>query len=784
MAEEMEKEDWIKSAVPNEEAKDIIVTTTDGYIYQVYYDEETGKKEIDYIGKEDGEGIPEITASYDKVKAEITAKAECKGGIKEIQLIYKKEIVQTGSGETANFNVQQTGWYEIKAVANNGKVVSTWIRVSSTVIAPLIEVISDGEQENDWYGKDDKPVEVRISTDNETATKLYYKTNKQEEYTVVEGKVATLTIEEAGRTIIYAYVTDKQGNESEQGNKEIKYDNIHPIVGEIEVEGTKGRIDEEETGWYVSSEVKLKLNNMTDEPLDSGIVGFYYWEIPEGSNPNDITEEQKTYVKGTKGEIKITKEGKVAIGTQAKDKAGNITETSKTLTIYKDSIEPVNFLPSVVNITSEGFTVTAGTTDVTSEISHYNFYVRQGSTLVKELLNNEEGRFEVTGLEANITYSITVEAVDKAGNIRTGTGITGTTKGKVLTPTIAINPSTPNGQNSWYKEGDITVTINDGEQDETKSGVTGIIYTLDGTTVAVTGRTAQVTINTDGIHTIKAYATDGTVNSGETIEYTIKRDVTDPTVSLSTPTNVTISGMTVTATATDTTSGVATYKFQASTTSNFSRIAKESTAQTSNTYTFSGLNDGTTYYLRVAVTDNAGRTKTSGTVTQTTVVANTAPTKAVVSFNSKGTNYIKVNAKSTDVDGDRLTYTLRYGTSSNNLNLSKELTNQEQNVQIAIQTETNLSQYTYYYWRVDVTDGKATTQGDVQTQVRTYCAGTGTTCNGPFVEKNGANCARCINGYIYSYCSKTYTVVGREGRWTRDSLSDMWKKDLSFVNNS
>ena len=94
MAEEMEKEDWIKSAVANNEHKDIIVTTTDGYIYQVYYDEETGKKEIDFIGKEDEEGIPEITASYDKVKAIISAEAKCKGGIKEIQLIYKKEIVQ------------------------------------------------------------------------------------------------------------------------------------------------------------------------------------------------------------------------------------------------------------------------------------------------------------------------------------------------------------------------------------------------------------------------------------------------------------------------------------------------------------------------------------------------------------------------------------------------------------------------------------------------------------------------------------------------------------------
>ena len=55
-------------------------------------------------------------------------------------------------------------------------------------------------------------------------------------------------------------------------------------------------------------------------------------------------------------------------------------------------------------------------------------------------------------------------------------------------------------------------------------------------------------------------------------------------------------------------------------------------------------------------------------------------------------------------------------------------------MQVAIQTPTNLNQYTYYYWRVDVSDGKATTEGDLQTRVRTYCQGIGYTCNGPFVS--------------------------------------------------
>jgi len=209
-------------------------------------------------------------------------------------------------------------------------------------------------------------------------------------------------------------------------------------------------------------------------------------------------------------------------------------------------------------------------------------------------------------------------------------------------------------------------------------------------------------------------------------------------------------------------SGVKSFKFELSTGEDFSVIVQSqeylietpTTEERTQEHTFSGLNDGTPYYIRVIVTDEAGRRSTSSIVAQNTEVANIAPSKAQVSYNTKGTNYIKVNAKSEDKDGDKLTYTLRYGTSSSNLNYSTDLTNQEQNVQVSIQTETNLSQYTYYYWRVDVSDGKATTRGDVQSQVRTYCPGTGYTCDGPFVEENGTNCTAsgCVDGKLSSIC--------------------------------
>ena len=354
--------------------------------------------------------------------------------------------------------------------------------------------------------------------------------------------------------------------------------------------------------------------------------------------------------------------------------------------------------------------------------------------------------------------------------------------GKIPTPIITIPEA--NGENGWHNTEDVTVEIRDREQDIYKSPVKEIVYIIDGEEVKVEGRIATVKIETDGKHKIKAYATDGNVKSEETEEYTIKRDVADPSmVALSEPTEVTTSSFKVIGKGQDMASGVKSFKFELSTGEDFSVIIQSqeylietpTTEERTQEHTFSGLNDGTPYYIRVIVTDEAGRRSTSSIVAQNTELANIAPSKAQVSYNTKGTNYIKVNAKSEDKDGDRLTYTLRYGTSSSNLNYSTDLTNQEQNVQVSIQTPTNLSQYTYYYWRVDVSDGKATTQGDVQTQVRTYCPGTGLTCNGPFVQANGATCTSCKgNGSVKKVCGRTLSWGRGMTTAGRRIMSSLW----------
>ena len=159
MAEDMEQESWIKSAVPNEESKDIIVTVQEGYVYQVYYDELTGMSGVDNIGTEDGASLPTVTATYNKETYTIEVTASCEDGIEKIELIYGGEVVQTANSETASFEVEESGWYQVKATSGKGKTRYANVRVSNEVGVPSIEITSTGESENDWYGKDNVPVE-------------------------------------------------------------------------------------------------------------------------------------------------------------------------------------------------------------------------------------------------------------------------------------------------------------------------------------------------------------------------------------------------------------------------------------------------------------------------------------------------------------------------------------------------------------------------------------------------------------------------------------------------
>ena len=642
MAEAMLNEAWIKEAVPNEESKDIIVTVDKGYMYQVYYDELTGMIDINGVGTEGGEGtggtggiiasLPTITASYDKENYTINATASCEDGISKIELIYKGEVVQVSNSDTASFEVEESGWYQVKATSSKGKTRYVSVRVSNEVEAPTIAVISTGAKENDWYGKDNVPVEVTISTEETNVNRIYYRKSTETDYSYVEGQTAKVTINTPGRTVIYAYAADSKGNESDIVRIEIKYDNVKPNAGGVAVSP-----EVPASGWY-NTDVVVSLSNATDDT--SGIAGYYYWEVT--GDTAEVPEEEKTYVSGASKSLTIKSEGIRTIAFQAIDRAGNISGISN-ITIQKDSTNPKDFSLNIVNDSTTQFTVNTGTTDDTtytndvSGMSHYEIYI-DGS--LKETIEvTEESTpsisYVASELAEDTTYTVYVVAFDKAGNKTESASTTVSTSNvnqggsqggnepasQLLAPIISLSGATPT--NGYYKD-NVTVTIVDSANASSSKAI-GIKYQITGANelpeTTIYDKTTTFSITEEGTSIITAWMIDVEGNESEKTTQTVSKDTTVPSTAKIEVTSYDRVSIKAHANGIDDISGVSSYSFQISPTINdedFTTVDAIPSSMAGCDYTYEGLTEGTVYYIRVIVTDRAGNSTKSDIVRRIT----------------------------------------------------------------------------------------------------------------------------------------------------------------------
>ena len=188
-----------------------------------------------------------------------------------------------------------------------------------------------------------------------------------------------------------------------------------------------------------------------------------------------------------------------------------------------------------------------------------------------------------------------------------------------------------------------------------------------------------------------------------------------------TASNITRTSMNISATATD--DGIGdqlTYIFYWGTSSsNLTRVTSNATGSFSKT----GLTHSTTYYYRIDAYD--GIETTTGTVGSTATSVNHVPTAPTVSVSkvSSSTSKLSISTRSTDSDGDTLTYTILRGTSSSNITTSRGTTSGSSGSTVSF-TDTGLSSNTTYYYKVKVTDGYGgeATSTSYGSQ-RTYCLG-------------------------------------------------------------
>ena len=312
-------------------------------------------------------------------------------------------------------------------------------------------------------------------------------------------------------------------------------------------------------------------------------------------------------------------------------------------------------------------------------------------------------------------------------------------------PTLTITGGTQ-GNNGWYKS-DVTISVSEGTDGQ--SGVSRTTYVVTGAGEKGETTGTSISITQEGTSVVTAYTYDNAGNKAASTPITVKLDKTDPTKASISITGSTANTITVKAEGADDISKVGAYRFDYKEGSGSwkTKETKTTTQETYN-YTYTGLNAGQTYTVRVVVIDAAGRERAS---TESSKVLNTAPTFTTQSYvQNRNTTYIHIAAKGVDSDGDNLTYTLNWGTSTSYGNTFT--TTGSSGTEIKFE-RTGLPQYTKYYWRVDVSDGYTTTRGTPNQSntyhATSYCSGSSSytyscsSCSGTGNKTTTVNCTSC-----------------------------------------
>lgn len=164
---------------------------------------------------------------------------------------------------------------------------------------------------------------------------------------------------------------------------------------------------------------------------------------------------------------------------------------------------------------------------------------------------------------------------------------------------------------------------------------------------------------------------------------------------------------------------------------------------TNNSYKFTGLTDGTKYWLRIKVTDMAGRVLDGTAIERTTVKANQAPsftgTPTVAKVANSNTS-LTITAKATDPDGHSLTYTL---CDQNGNAITTNVTQTTNASGQVVFIHSGLGNYSTHTYIVKVTDGKAEEVASKQVTGRTYCKAEHCEGGGYKIVDNSATCSNC-----------------------------------------
>jgi len=386
--------------------------------------------------------------------------------------------------------------------------------------------------------------------------------------------------------------------------------------------------------------------------ISTTLTGYTLQYSTDGNNWNNYT-----------GEITVSDNG--LIYARVINSSGGGYTTINVTNI--DRLAPKAFSATATNVTTNSVTITGSTEDAdatavngSSEFLKYYYYISENGTTWSEKSGGIRATsYTFTGLDQGKTYYFKMKAVDDAKNETETSAITKTVEsvpGLTLNnTTFTYSPSTP--INGTVKVGISTIVTGYTLQYSTDSYIwnnyTGQITIYDN------GPIYARVVDTTGQST--GYAAGNVTNIDRLAPKAFSASVTNVTTN-----SVTIAGNTTDAEATsvDASSGIAKYYYYIST--NNIIFTEKSGGITGTSYTFTGLDQGQTYYLKMKAVDNANNETETLVIKQ--VLANVPGltlNNTTITYNpSTPTNGTVKVGITTTVTG----YTLQYSTDGSNWN--------------------------------------------------------------------------------------------------------------------
>lgn len=321
--------------------------------------------------------------------------------------------------------------------------------------------------------------------------------------------------------LIKCFAEDEAGNISEMiqlsptGDQDHGYEwSVEGIAPKIDKFVVRGMLEDEQTvivgsnkEWYNHCNAELSVSDAA-----SGLRSIT-WHI------NDM-EFTKTYYEKITTSVELTQEINQKVCPSAddnysvyaviEDNAGNVI-TTDVVSFKVDDVPPELTVNYDASVWSKNETVSFEVSDSLSGVNYTKVTDSTGRTIDCNLNKQDESGVYTASFEATQKGEYVVVAVDHAGNVTTWEKDIQRISSEIPEcPVITVEPSTPDGENGWYKTAPaVTITNVTKTKDDTPVNTYYQMWLADSNPLnetTITGVSETRKIPSEGVYNIKAWS--------------------------------------------------------------------------------------------------------------------------------------------------------------------------------------------------------------------------------------------------------------------------------------